>query len=280
MPFRIVYSPGANSLSVTFKTHLNYIKCMARLTDGLAINTNIVANSVLDTAIFAKFEKLSEITKISINGEKDACDREKAYAQVASPWIPVKCYYRLYYLESVFLYLLNNSRVGFSKGGHTKVRKSIKDHLKNQEISFSGTYSTDLATIIDWGTASNFVARVGSTISANYHSTTACSDSVRKKLAEYIEIDWKQDNHISNYRTLAARVKKASELMPNEFSLIDYFYWMRIKANYRDVDFLDFENNVNEADAYEYLTYYIKAADQYAIALVAVISQIKRSRGM
>lgn len=280
MPFITIYNPGADSASVTFKTHLNYIKCMNMLTNSLAININVQASSSLDANVFSKFERLNNITKTSILGEKTACDNERAYAQVAAPWIPVKCYYRLYYLESVFMYLLNGSRAGFSQGGHTKVRSAIRTALENGDITLSGSNATELAIIQDWSTANSFRTVSGSTIRANYHATTDCAGSLRKKLAEYIEIDWKLKNKITNYRTVVARTKKNNDLLPKKFGLLDYFFWMRIKANYRDVDFLDFDKFVNEADAYEYLSHYIKSADQYANALSTSIVALKSSRGL
>lgn len=279
-PLHNLYDPGANSLSVTFKTHLNYVKCMARLTENLVIDLHVNPTAPLDPAMITKFSTLARITETSIEGEQEACKREKAYAQVAAPWIPVKCYYRLYYLESVFLYLLNGSVVGFSHGGHFKVKQALIRLLKDEEISLSGTSASELSTIVTWQIANGYVASSGSTITATYHTSVACSQSLRKKLAEYIEIDWKQSEKIKDYRTRASQTKKVEMLSPKEFCLLDYFYWMRIKTNYRDADFLDFDNNVNEDDAYEYLTYNIKAANQYAMALSTAIAELKIRRRM
>lgn len=274
------YRPGANSLSVTFKTHLNYVKCIVRLTDGIVININLNPTSQLNSSVLRKFDSLARITTNSIQGEKDACDREKAYAQVASPWIPVKRYYYLYYLEANFLYLLNGSMAGFNRGGHSKVKQEFIRLLADGTISLSGVHARDLGAVVTWQAANYYSTRAGSNITENYHNTSACTESLRKKLAEYIEIDWKQNGRIKNYRTLNARSKRTTELFPKEFCLLEYFYWMRIKANYRDVDFLDFDNNVNEDGAYEYLAYYIRASDQYATALNNAISILKTKRGM
>lgn len=274
------YSPGANSLSVAFKTHLNYVKCMARLTEDVVMNIRVKPHAQLNDQILSKFERLAKITDKSIQGEKDACDRERAYAQVASPWIPVKCYYRLYYLESIFLYLLEGSTLGFAPGGHYGVKQAIVRLLKDGTIALSGSNSVDLGTIVTWETANKYVITSGSNISESYHCNPGCTESIRKKIAEYIELDWKQKQKIVHYYTATAKSKKSSELLPLEFCLLDYFYWMRIKANYRDVDFLDFDNNVNEEDSYEYLCFYIQAANNYMLALNAAIDSLKAMRGM
>jgi len=237
-------------------------------------------SSRLDSARLSKFDTLAHITSNSIQGEKDACDREKSYSQVASPWIPVKCYYRLYYLESTLLYLLDGSLVGFSHGGHSRVKQAIVRHLQSGTLVLSGKHAAELSRIVDWQTAKDYRTTSGANITEGYHCTSDCIESLRKKISEYIEIDWKQSEKIVNYRTMAARTKKVTLLYPKEFSLLDYFYWMRIKANYRDVDFLDFDNNVNEEDAYEYLTYYVRATNNYATTLSNTILTLKSHRGM
>jgi hypothetical protein len=278
-PWQPAYNAGFDSVSKTFKTHLNYIKCIKRLTAGLVISSNTSPTTPLSSNNITKFEQLARITRVSIEGEKNACITQKAYAQIASPWIPVKCYYYLYYLESVFLYLLTSSQVGFSHGGHTAVRKGLLTQIKNRHLIFGGICAAGLTTVIDWGTADSFRTS-GFTISPNYHLDGNCENSLRGKLAEYIEIDWKQGKHIANYKTKAAREAKRTDLMPKEFTLLDYFYWMRIKANYRDLDFLDFDNDVNENDAFEYLMCYVDTTFQYADALISITKTLRQSRGM
>lgn len=273
-----VYNASFDSLSKTFKTHLNYVKCMDKLTNGIGISISINPTAHLNPTRIRKFEQLAKITKTSIEGELRACTSQKAYAQVASPWIPVKCYYYLYYLESIFMYLLSASEIGFRHGGHKGIREGLASSLKSNQIIFTGPQATSFSTIVTWATAESFKTS-GSTIDPHYFLCGDCDKSLRGKLAEYIEIDWKQSKRIKDYRTKAAKNSKVVDLMPTEFSLIDYFYWMRIKSNYRDLDFLDFDNNVNESDAFEFLTYYIRSTFKYADALLAAITSLKPCRG-
>jgi len=262
--------------TATFKTHLNYVKCIANHANSLNISINPRINSPLDGQKTAKFERLAKITKTSIAGEKTACDNEHAYAQVAAPWIPVKCYYRLYYLEAVFLYVLSGDESGFGNGGHKAVRKNLMLAVESGSISFS---SAELATITTWQAANAFTTVSGATVRTNYFSDANCPNSLRKKLAEYIEHDWKQIKKIKDYRSRTSRNAKNRELLPKKFILADFFYWMRIKANYRDVDFLDFDN-ISEDDAYEYLTKFIEATESYGAALENAIVQLKTMRGI
>lgn len=59
------YNPAINATSNIFKTHLNYIKCIKHLTSNLSISVNINATGALDKSRYTKFEKLSDITKLS-----------------------------------------------------------------------------------------------------------------------------------------------------------------------------------------------------------------------
>lgn len=252
---------------------------MQIMTSGMTISINHPPTAALDARPIQKFSRLASMTAASINGEKSACDSEKAYSQVVAPWLPVKCYYRLYYLESILMYLLNATTTGFGHGGHKSVRKALAAALESGAISFNGN-GIDLAIASDWSTANSFRTTNGANISPSYYIDAGCKNSLRKKLTEYIELDWKQSNHIKDYRSRVAKTRKTAELHPKKFLLIDYFYWMRIKANYRDTDFLDFDNGLSELDAYNYLDSYIKAAGHYAQALESAIAALKVSRSM
>lgn len=247
---------------------------------GLTISVNITTTGQIDSNKIRKFHKLAQITESSIDGEKLSCDSEVIYSQVSAPWIPVKCYYLLYYLESEFIHLINGSLLGFKPGGHTKVRESIKDLINRGDIRLVGSYSTQLSNATTWLTANSFRTIPHSNVRDNYFLEPNCIESIRKKLSRYIEIDWKLKSKIENYRTILSREKKQSELINKTLNLIDYFYWMRIKANYRDVDFLDFDNNINATDAYNYLCCYINATKHYTCALKSIIETLKNQRGI
>lgn len=263
-----------------FRTHWNYIKCLnAHFTD-LQLSINVATTSYLDPSLTQRFERLSQITQMSIQAELDACNQEVAYASVIAPWIPVKCYYRLYYLESIFLYYLCDDHCGFRNGGHTGVRKSLLNKIEAGQVVFANSSSAVLSEISVWETAATFTTSSGSNIGTNYYMYPDCHRSIRKKMAEYIKIDWMQKNNLQNFRSASARQKRDTQLKPKKFLIQDYFYWMRIKANYRDVDFLDFEHEVAASDSFEYIKEFVETTEKYATALIAAISAIKISRGI
>lgn len=264
----------------TFDTHLNYIRRMSLITNNMTVEIPRLDSAPLNADKAAKFEKLAEITMRNIVAERDACAEESAYALIAAPWISAKCYYALYYLEAVFLYYLEGSEVGFSNGGHAGVRKAITRHIKNGRIKLGGCeHADDLGTVVTWQAATGF-RTTGSTISATYYTEADCSGSVRKKVAEYIEVDWKRSRGITAYRSNRHKAMRDTELHPKEFTILDYFYWWRIKTHYRDLDFLNFGGSISEDDAVQYTFQYVSATRHYARALQAAIEVVKTGRGM
>jgi hypothetical protein len=94
-----------------------------------------------------------------------------------------------------------------------------------------------------------------------------------------MEHDWKESKGIKVYTTLKARASRDNYYATNTLNLTDFFYWMRIKANYKDLDFLDY-STLSSDSAHIYATYYFQAYNSYASALEALISSLKTSRGM
>jgi len=280
MPFDIPYSPSFDTTSEMFRTHWNYIKCLNNLLTDLQISVNVTTSGYLDPSPTARFERLSQITHLSIQSELNACAQEASYASVIAPWIPVKCYYRLYYLELIFLYFLCGDQSGFHNGGHTGVRKSLLNKLESGQISFSNQFSTELSEVSTWENATDFHTAAGRNISGNYFLYPHCHRSIRKKMAEYIKVDWMQSRHIKDFRKKSSQTLRDAELKPKKFLLRDYFYWMRIKANYRDVDFLDFEQDVGEMDSYEYIKEFTECEEKYANALLTSIALMRAGRGI
>ncbi len=269
--------PESQSVQSMFTTHNNYVRCLSRHVSGLTISTTLRPTQPLAHAKLEKFSKLSEMTHASIRDEVEACFNLSEYTQVVAPWMPVKCYYRIYYLEAIMLYLLNGSEVGFSHGGHSGVRKGIKTLIENGQLSFS---STPFSTKESIGSALSHTIASGSNLSPTFYQTDECTRSLRKKIAQYAELDFKDKERIANYRSQTNREKRDLFYANQSINLTDFFYWMRIKANYKDIDYLDFANDIPAEDAYMYIMRYASAQENYAYALKNFIEELKRSRRM
>ena len=266
-----------SSAPVMLKTHYNYIRCVGMQTSGISISTRSSPVAILPPQKIPLFENLAKLTRQSIRDEIDMCSRQKEYSQVAAPWLPVKCYYRLYYLESIFIYLLNGSTTGFSHGGHTGVRKAMRREINAGNVIFSNPIFSQNVLIRD---ARSHVVASGANLSDSFYTTDNCVKSVRKKISEYMELHFKEQNRIESYRTNASKALRDNFYDTTEVNLSDFFYWMRIKANYKDVDYLDFDNDVTADDAFVYIREYAAAQDIYAFALEQAIDVLKISRRM
>jgi len=247
------------------------------LTSGLEITTRVVPTATLANGKITLFENLARLTQKSIRDEIDVCSKEKEYSQVAAPWIPVKCYYRIYYLESIFIYLLTSSKVGFSHGGHAGIRRSVRAEIKSSNIIFSSADFAQNMTLLD---TRNHTISSGANLSSSFYSTDECIKSTRKKIGEYVESHFKEQNKIESYRSNANKALRDAFYASTEVNITDFFYWMRIKANYKDVDYLDFDNDITADDAFVYIREYAAAQDMYAFALEQIITELKLARRM
>lgn len=260
-----------------FKTHINYIKCLDNLLDNCELAINVKTNGKLDPNKIIKFQKLAGITQKSIDNEVGFIDLELEYSQVVAPWLPVKCYYRLYYLESIFLFLLNGNEAVFKQGGHHAVRSGLHNLLRSEALVFSNKNLNQVGSLFE---AMEHKGASGANVRNDYHQSEDCIKSIRKKLSQYKEHNFKDRKTIKNYwMTKKGRQERSDFLNKDSIAIIDYFYWMRIKANYKDVDFLDFEI-ISSSESKEYIKHYVSASDKYAYALNKAIEALKRERGI
>jgi hypothetical protein len=234
------WAKSSLSTTSTFKTHLNYIKCVDSQFDDCEITINVRTDVRLDNKKISKFESLARITLQGIGNEASLITQQMEYAQVVAPWIPVKCYYRLYYLESILLFLLSGEEAVFKQGGHTSVRRNLQINLKSNAISFG---NAELNRVVSIGSATQYKGTAGANVRSGYHQSTDCVKAVRKKLSQYKEHNFKESKTAKNYWKTKKGHQEREEFVSKEaIALADYFYWMRIKANYKDIDFLDFDN--------------------------------------
>lgn len=222
------------SFDSIYKTHLNYIKCIEAQFAAISLSTSLAPTAGLPTSGIDRFQKLADLTKQSIDNEISACSIAHEYAQIIVTWLPVKCYYRLYYLESVLVYLLNGNQTGFTRGGHKGVRKAISNLINANQLIFSNVEVSTQTTIMM--IRAHRIAS-GANLSATYYTSPDCINSVRKKISEYQEHDWKEGRGIRAYITAASRASRDNFYATNTLNLTDFFYWMRIKVNYKDLDF-------------------------------------------
>jgi hypothetical protein len=262
--------------SKEYSTHLNYAHCMVGMVHELKILVPVDKSVGVDLKSIRRFHKLSKLTEKSIIGEIENIKLEPDYVQVVAPWFAVKCYYRVYYLESILIHLNSGSMNVFKNSGHSYVRRTIRSYCK------VGYYQTRLkhAEIVEsYHKALLHKIDSGKNLKKDYYLTEECVKSVRRKLSEYSVEHWKKNSKFKYFRTKEAKSALNDFLNNSEVCLFDFYYQMRIKANYRDSDFLDFDKILSE-DGIKYISLLKNATDKYCSALERQIEVMLNDRDL
>ena len=254
-----------------FITHLNYIKCLVKSLEGVSLTVSKRGTFVENTLEIQKFRKLFKLTKKSLDKDIELAREDPAFSVIIAPWFPVKCYYALYYLESILLNLSDGSENGFTRGGHTGVRKVICSHIRTNLFRFSSTDISSVYTLLDIDVFPSIPS--GSNTSARYWENPQCKKSLLKKLKDY-KLHNQKVSRNWNFRKSSHRQERDQFISRENICMLDFFYWYRIKANYRDLDYIDFENGISESEVLEYIEAYNKAFELYRELLVGEIKRI------
>ncbi len=224
---------------------------------------------VRQTPEMKRFWKLYTLTLKSIEKDIELSREDSAFAVIAAPWFPVKCYYALYYLESILIHLVDGDLIGFRNGGHTGIRRKIGVLVNSNTITFSEAELDHVYPLTQIHELPMIIP--GQNTRGNYWLTSECTNSIAKKLLEYKLHDagkkW-------NLHTKKGREEKKQFIASGSLMLTDVFYWYRIKANYRDLDYIDFENGIDEREVLEYITTYYNTFESYRLLLVGEVSPV------
>ena len=253
-----------------FTTHFNYIKCMDRIMTEVKIDIPVVQNAQIDNKLVKKHQNLASLTKNGIDSEIKACKSQAEYAEIVAPWIAVKCYYRIYYLESVVIHLSNGSKFL----GHSQIRGKINTYCSVGNITSKLGEAEKVCSVLD---AKIHKIKMGSNISQNYYLSPECIKSVRAKTATYLEEQWKHSKKIASYASKVNKEKRDKFRSNQKLSLLDYFYQMRLKANYKDMDFLRFDE-ITPRQVVDYIELYVSATNKYCNGLQTAINKIVKDR--
>jgi hypothetical protein len=214
-----------------YNTHLNYIRCLASLTNGTTLQYN---NSLQKAALpdIDQKKNLIALTKKSLNDEKKIVDIDKDYSYASTSWLPVKSYYLIFNVLLTIEYSIKIQK-GIFKQGHTKCVDEFTRKLKAKEIQFS---NKTLNQVFDQTILTHKVAS-----GANLSSRTTDDDMYKmaiRKIAKYKEDNWKQTSKI-NLKKKSDKIKHQNYLSNFSVSIFDFPYYMRIRSNYRDFAFIE-----------------------------------------
>ena len=253
----------------SFRTHLNYIRCIEKLLSASSFSASKIGTPFKENAEITRFQKLYKVTVKSIKKDIELAKEDSEFAVIVAPWFPVKCYYALYYLESIFVHLMDGTTHGFFKGGHAAIRKRMYSLRDTNAITFSSHELDKVYLLAEIETLPPITP--GRNTRSDFWQHEQCPGSLMKKLMDYKLIT---DNKKWDLRKPIDRKEKIEYCGKNRLWLLDFFYWYRIKANYRDLDYIDFENGIAFSEILEYLEIYYKAFNIYRVGLVKQINTL------
>jgi len=255
----------------SFRTHLNYVSCMNRISKGIKIKVNLkVKNKIKKNENLSKKLNLIKLIKKSLEEEYKIVSENEEFAEVCNTWIAVKSYYLIFNLCLILCYLINTGNsLDFS---HKHVLNKIKNLIKSNKITFN---KGEFNKLYPCKNALEFKIERGEALKKDIDDNRRIK-SIVKKLANYKLIDFKRSKEIPNFRKKINRKKRDDFIKEKTINLFEFFYWYRIKANYRDLEFLNAE--VSERDFFNFYESYVKLTTNFYFAFKKAINDLSEKR--
>lgn len=238
-----------------FETHLKYASRLAKLTQGLTVNSTITPQlSKSKIGNLEKKLKLVELTKKSIKDEYEIVQFDKEYSTASVLWLPIKTYYLTYHLLCSIDYLLTGKEDSLT-AKHQKCLDVFSKALADGTLQFSEPILNNVfdKTILSFRTTSGEHLRNGVPDEIVYKL-------LMKKVANDKIENFKITNGIPDVRS--RKNKERVEKFKNTLtvSVFDFFYLMRLRMNYRNFDFID---AIASSDTKRYFEEYYKASGHF-----------------
>lgn len=261
-----------------FRTHLNYVKCLRTLTDGISLScTRNFRKKIPRSKVLLKKWNLVKLIKKSLDSELLTIKNNPEFAEVCVPWIAVKSYYLLFNLFLILEYLLVSDESCFNIG-HEELFNRIKKNLNDGYLVFSKELVNrvyKVSDVLNFRIPSGYNLRtVNVDLEIRYHQ-------LLKKLVNYCLENMLRRNNYKNWRKKKAQEKRNEYINCAYIHMCEFFYWYRIKANYRDLEFLD-KNISSEQFSEFYVTYYLLTESYYKAfkGLLKNLSQIRLGKAI
>lgn len=255
-----------------FITHLNYLICLSNLSKNLSLKCRQNVTGTINESQFVKKKiKLIELTVENINEEFKKIKQFPDYSQICISWIPVKSYYLFFNLLMLIEYLFKSDDK-WLRETHKNINEEFIGYLKNRDFEFNVNELNQLFSI-----SQILVWKIppGNNIMRNNPNHSNLIKQLIKKILEYKKEDYKRRKNISSLR---GKNKKDFDINTT-LNLCEFFYWYRIKANYRDMEFIDSGVPIDEFVKF-YSCYYQITMDFYNALRIQVnnLSVIKLNK--
>jgi len=252
-------------LHAEFTTHANYLSYISERSVDLCVqvSTNPVLSQNSLPSLAVNKVKLARLTMNNIDSEMDQINKFMDYAQICSSWIPVKSYY-LFFNLLMILEWLTDDNLAWLSGSHEEVNRQLKELIRNKLIVFS---EPSFNTIIPAVRVATWKIPSGSNIVIGNPDPKIRQRQVLKKILDYKKDEYKRRNDLKRL----VGIQKHNFFSRTDLNLWEFLYWYRIKANYRDMEFLDSGVNINDF-FYYYLNYHTLSSNIFK----ALTSEINR----
>lgn len=252
-----------------FITHLNYLGCLCHFSNNLSLQVNLGSRgNIPKSRILPKKVRLLELTFENIAEEKRKIDQFPDYSQICASWIPVKSYYLIFNLLMLITFLIEEDERWFLEG-HKNLQGKFLDYLDRELVGFS---SPELNQIYLPRTIQNWTIPVGSNIRRASRDHQVLLKLVIRKLLAYKKDDYKR---VRGIQRLCGE-KETDFLNSTRVNAFEFFYWYRIKANYRDMEFIEAGVPISEFVDF-YSAYYLLTLNFYE-AFKQAINTISQSK--
>jgi len=258
-----------------FRTHLFYVWFIEGETKNLKFRVNFnIKNKIpkISVSLKKKINLIKLITK-NLKSEYQLIEKNTEFAEVCVPWIAVKGYYLIFNLLLILKYLITCNEDSF-KSSHKTLIEDFKDCLKNNRISVNNKFFGAFIPCKD-------ILRWKSPPYENIRSPKKVDKETRfkqviKKLFNYKLEDLKREKKIKNFKSKKGKILKKEFIQNSNINLCEFFYWYRIKSNYRDLEFLD--KDLSDLDYLNFYRNYFVAIWNFYEALRNLINEIAKKR--
>ena len=256
-----------------FVTHHNYVMHLKALARNLSIDTSLKFKEkfILPKEINKKLSLL-RLTLKGIENESDVISENPEYSIICVSWISVKSYYLLFNMLCTLKLLINCDKKAFSCS-HFNIINTFKGYLKRRELFFNNNEFNNIykaEDILKWK------AKSGANIKRNSPDYAERFNQILKKLVNYKLEEFQRQKKIPNFRNKTDRKKKEDFISKTDINLCEFFYWYRIKANYRDLEFLD--KDIDIMDFKNFYSDYFDLTVSFYNAIKDVINKLALQR--
>lgn len=246
-----MYGMNSNS-EKQIRTHINYAEYMCHLSNKLVIKSRAIihpANCVLvkTKELIRKKYRLIQYMYGKLCAEKEQISEKSDYSTICSCWIAPKSYYILFYQLCLIKTLLDSSNsISYE---HANISRWVKNMIRVNNLNFSNDVFNSIYSYQD---ICSSVFPPG--LNLKKYKNLNDNEIMLRKLQLLHKLS-EECYEFKKYKYKGKKYIRKKVLRDETFSLFEFFYWYRIKSNYRDISFL-YDNDDQEWHTEFYLFYF------------------------